>query len=263
MEWTWTWLMAPGAWVSPLALAGVVVAAYGIGMNERVRASVIGFRAAPGTWSIRQRILAGHIAAAAVIIPLLAVTWNSKDMTFTGMVAIGVYLLFGWSIPRRPLVQLQRERRQIRRLLPSFLSYLRVSLSGYDTRPNIFKRYIQRNDRRLVAMQRVLIDALFLMDSRRILPFDALLQVARDRGVVELIDIAQVLAHSEQQGADPLPVLEQSGALLEQIQEDEFRQMIERRKMYLLALGAIAVVSILVQILFVLVIGGRVLERFG
>ncbi|MGB9754893.1 hypothetical protein [Roseiflexus castenholzii] len=259
----WTWMMAPGAWVAPLALAGVLVAAYGIGMNERVRTSLIGFRAASGTWSIRQRIMVGHIAAAAIIVPLLGVAWNDRDMTLEGAIALGVYLLLGWSIPRRPVVHLQRERRQIRRLLPSFLSYLRVSLSGYDTRPNIFKRYIQRNDRRLIAMQRVLSDALSLMESRRLLPFEALLQVARDRGVAELIDIAQVLAHSERQGSDPLPVLEQSNALLEQIQDDEFRQMIERRKLYLLALGAIAVVAILVQILFVLVIGGRVLERFG
>jgi hypothetical protein len=38
--------------------------------------------------------------------------------------------------------------------------------------------------------------------------------------------------------------------------------MIERRKLYLLALAALAVVSVLVQIIFVIVMGSGVMERF-
>lgn len=258
------WLAAPGGWLAPISAMGACLALAGALLLDHVQSTIAGFRRTQGSWSIQLRMIAGHLAGVPIAIVLLVIATQQPDATARALfaaLALLAYLFLGLVLPRRPIVQAQQERRRIRLLLPSFISFLRTALYGPESRPVILQRYALRDDARLKPMQDVVADALDLVTSRGRLPFEALLEVARDRGVPELIDVALVLRQAESQGSDPRPVLEQSETLIAQILYDEFRKMIERRKLYLLALGALSVVGILIQILFVIVVGGGVLER--
>lgn len=259
------WLISPGGWTAPLSVMGAIIALIGAMMLDQVRSAVAGFQRAPSAWSVNRRIIAGHIAAAPLSALALAAAMQAQESSaraLWGAVALLLYLALGWTLPRRELVRAQQKRKRIRSLIPSFISFLRTALIGPDSRPMILRRYAQRDDRRLQPMQEVALAALSLVETRNRLPFEALLEVARDVGVPELVDVALVLAQAEKQGSNPIPVLEQIETLITQILQDEFRQVIEKRKLYLLALGALSVVGILIQILFVIVVGGGVLERF-
>lgn len=258
------WLATPGAWVAPFMAVGALLIGAGAMMQERVRSSIAGFRRAPGVWTIRQRIIAGHIAgvpAAGIAIAAAMQTTGMMSNLLWGVAALA-YLTLAWVIPRRPAVQAQQTRKKIRALLPAFLTFLRTQLYGVKSRPEILMLYVERDDPRLRPMQDTVSAALDLVRNRNVLPFEALRTVAFDTGVDEFIDVAQLLAQAERSGSDVRHVLEQSASLIAQVLESEFRQMIERRKLYLLALGALSVVGILIQILFVIVVGGGVLERF-
>jgi hypothetical protein len=176
--------------------------------------------------------------------------------------ALGIYLYVGIVIPRKPVTNRQREQKRLRQLTPSFVAYVRVALAGYDAPPVLLERYLMRPDDRYASMQRVVADALNLVHDRGILPFDALRRIARDRGCQELIDVTEALAQAEAEGSDPQAALLAQETTLNQVLHDEFRRTIERRKLYLLALAALAVVSVLVQIIFVIVMGSGVMERF-
>jgi len=259
----WSWVGVPGAWVTPFILAGAVIALFGLSLIESVRSLTAGFRRQQSTWTISTRILVGHLVSlpvAVVTIVLARFADAPLELLFYASALLS-YLAIAWVIPRRPLVQEQQERKHIRLLLPSFISYLRASLSGYEPRQTTLLRYATRQDTRLAPMQRVVMDALDLMQAG-MLPFAALEKVARDRGVRELVDVAILLRQSELKGTDPLPVLTDIQATLDQILYDAFREMIERRKLWLLLVSAMAVVGVLVQILFVVVVGSGALSRF-
>jgi len=263
MDIVWAWVGVPGLWTAPFVFLGAAIVAFGVHQLDVVRSLTLGFQARRSSWSITTRILIGHI----VSIPVAGATLILSRFTEPPLLylcyatALLSYLAIAWVIPRRPLVQEQQERKQIRLLLPSFISYLRASLSGYEPRQVTLKRYASRQDARLAPMQRVVWDALDLMQSG-LLPFAALEKVARDRGVSELIDVAILLRQSEVKGTDPIPVLNDIQVTLDQILYDAFREMIERRKIWLLLVSAMAVVSVLVQILFVVVVGSGALSRF-
>lgn len=259
------WLVAPGGWLAPFMVAGALLIGLGAMMQERVRSSIAGFRRAPGAWTIRQRIIAGHVAG----VPLAAIaayaaqtTPESMQRTMFWGLALLLYLACAWVLPRRPLVREQQVRKKIRALLPSFLSFLLTQLYGVKSRPEILLLYVNRADARLEPMQEAVRSALHLVHERNALPFEALHTVAVETQIPEFIDVTQLLAQAERTGSDVRHVLDQSATLIAQVLDSEFRQMIERRKLYLLAFGAFSVVGILVQILFVIVIGGGVLDRF-
>ena len=109
-------------------------------------------------------------------------------------------------------------------------------------------------------MQMVVQESLHLVASERKRPFEALALIAIARGSQELRDVAESLAQAEQQGADVRPVLEQQEKTLMLLLEDDFKRMLERRKIYIMGLAAIGlVVGVLANLLYVMIIGSGVL----
>lgn len=258
--------VAPGIWTAFASIAGVLIAVIGVTQLEHARALASGLRTLPSRWGMTGRFVLGHLAAlplaSALILLIASAGIDGMPRLLLATVAFAIYLYVGVIIPRKPVTARQQEQRRLRRLTPSFVAYVRVALAGYDPPPAILERYLMRPDDKYAPMQRVVADALRLVRDHGVLPFDALRRVARDRGCSELIDVAEALAQAEAEGSDPQTALLAQETTLNQVLHDEFRQMIERRKLYLLALAALAVVSVLVQIIFVIVMGSNVMGRF-
>ena len=259
-------LIQPGAWAVALCLSGVFLALAGLMQLERAQSLAAGMRMLPTRWGMTGRYVLGHLAALplAAIPALLIVSAGVDGMPRLLLVsaALGAYLAIGIVLPRKPITMARQERQRLRRLTPSFVAYVRVALAGYDPPPVLLERYLVRNHPRRAPMQLAVSDALRLMHDRGVLPFEALRRVARERGCAEFIDVAEALAQAESEGSDPQLALQTQEVTLHQVLHDEFRQMIERRKLYLLALAALAVVSVLIQIMFVIVVGGGALSYF-
>ncbi|GIW00373.1 hypothetical protein [Roseiflexus sp.] len=258
--------IAPGVWTVFASIAGVLIAIIGVAQIEQARALANGLRTLPSRWGMTGRFVLGHLAAlplaSALILLLVSTGIEGMPRLLLATVALAIYLYIGVIIPRKPVTARQQEQKRLRRLTPSFVAYVRVALAGYDPPPMLLERYVMRPDDHYAPMQRAVADALRLMRDHGVLPFDALRRVARDRRCAELIDVAEALAQSEAEGSDPQTALLAQETTLNQVLYDEFRQMIERRKLYLLALAALAVVSVLVQIIFVIVMGSNVMGRF-
>ncbi|MGQ9828779.1 MAG: UbiA family prenyltransferase [Roseiflexus sp.] len=258
--------IVPGVWTAFIGVAGVLIAVIGMMQIDHARALASGLRTLPSRWGMTGRFVLGHLAALPLAtVPALLIVSAGVDgmprlLLATG--ALGIYLYVGIVIPRKPVTNRQREQKRLRQLTPSFVAYVRVALAGYDAPPVLLERYLARPDDRYAPMQRVVADALHLVQDRGILPFEALRRVTRDRGCRELIDVTEALAQAEAEGSDPQVALLAQETTLNQVLHDEFRRMIERRKLYLLALAALAVVSVLMQIMFVIVMGSGVMERF-
>ncbi len=259
-------LIQPGAWTVALSVAGLLLAITGMLQLERARILAIGLRTLPSRWGMTGRFILGHLAALplAAVPALLIISAGIDGMPrlLLATAALGIYLYVGVVIPRKPITAAQQERKRLRQLTPSFVSYVRVALAGYDSPPVLLERYLVRPNPRRAMMQGVVADALHLMRDRGVLPFEALRRVARERGCQELIDVTEALAQAEAEGSDPQLVLQAQEATLNQVLHDEFRQMIERRKLYLLALAALAVISVLIQIMYVIVMGSGALRYF-
>jgi hypothetical protein len=260
-------LIQPGAWAVAASLAGLLLAVAGLAQLERARALAAGVRGLPTRWGMAGRYALGHLAAlppAALL--LLATVTGGVDGTprlLLVTLALGCYLYLGVVVPRKPVTLAQQERRKIRALTPGFVSYVRVARAGYDAPPDILARYVKRPDPRRAPMQRAVAEATLLMTHQGLLPFDALRRVARARGCQAFIDIAEALAQAEVEGSDPEAALAAHEATMTQVLQDEFQQLLERRKLYLLAVAAFAmVVGILGQLLFVMVVGSGVLGRW-
>lgn len=258
-------LIQPAAWLAALSLAGVLLAIIGLTQLEQARTLAAGMRTLPTRWGMTGRLALGHLAAIplAALPALLIVSTHLTGMPrmLLAGASLALYLYVAIVLPRKPITSAQRERRQLRQLTPSFVSYIRVALAGYDSPPVLLERYLVRPHPRRAMMQQVVAEALGMMRDRGILPFDALRRVAREHGCIELIVVAESLAQAESEGSDPQLALQAQEATLNQILQDEFRQTIERRKLYLLALAALAVVSVLIQIMFVIVVGSGALNR--
>jgi hypothetical protein len=178
--------------------------------------------------------------------------------------ALAIYLYCGIIIPRKPIVQAQKQRRRLRLLTPGFISYVRVALAGYDAPATLLERYAARPAQRIAPMQQLVAEALVLMNERRLRPFEALRQVARVRGCQELTDVCEALAQAEREGSDVQQVLAAHEATLDALLRDEFTRLLKRRTMYLLGLVAISlVVGILGNLLFVMTGGGSALAHIG
>jgi len=260
-------LLTPGAPFAGVALAGVLIAALGLMQLERARLALAGVRSLPTTWGMRGRFVLGQAAAIPLAAVLLLVAaagaeGNSRTMLLVG--ALAIYLYVGVIIPRKPIVQAQKERKKLRLLTPGFVSYVRVALAGYDPPATLLDRYCARPSRRLLPMQQLVAEALTLMNERRLRPFEALRLVARARGCQELTDVAEALAQAEREGSDVQEVLAAHASTLEALLRDEFTRMLKRRTMYLLGLVAVSlVVGILGNLLFVMTAGGSVFANLG
>jgi hypothetical protein len=258
--------IVPGIWTVFASIAGVLIAVIGVTQLEHARALASGLRTLPSRWGMTGRFVLGHLAAlplaSALVLIIISTRIDGMPRLLLATVALAIYLYVGVIIPRRPMTSRQKEQHRLRRLTPSFVAYVRVALAGYDPPPVLLERYLLQPDDQYAPMRRVVADALHLVRDHSMLPFDALRRVARDRGCPELIDVAEALAQAEAEGSDPQTALLAQETTLNQVLYDEFRRMIERRKLYLLALAALAVVSVLVQIIFVIVMGSNMMERF-
>ena len=256
-------LLAPGAPFFAASLAGVLIAVFGLMRMERTRLAIAGMRTLPTRYGMSGRFMLGQAAAVplAVVFVLLALASGAAGATQSLLfaLALGAYLYVGVVVPRKPIVQAQKERRQLRQLTPGFISYVRVSLAGYDSPATLLERYIARPHKRRAPMQQLVAEALHLMRERRLRPFEALRLVARARGCTELTDVAEALAQAESEGSDAQEVLAAHEATLEVILKDEFTRMLKRRTLYLLGLVAVSlVIGILGNLLFVMTGGGSV-----
>jgi hypothetical protein len=261
-------LLTPGAPFAAVAVVGVLIAALGLMQLERARLALAGVRALPTAWGMRGRFVLGQAAAiplaAMPLVLVLSGGAGEGNRNLLLSAGLGLYLYVGVIIPRKPIVQAQKQRRQLRLLTPSFVSYVRVALAGYDPPATLLERYAARPAKRIVQMQQLVAEALILMNERRLRPFEALRMVARARGCVELTDVAEALAQAESEGSDVQQVLAAHEATLEALLRDEFTRMLKRRTMYLLGLVAISlVVGILGNLLFVMTGGGSALAHIG
>ena len=260
-------LLTPGAPYFALSAAGALLAALGVLRHERARLIVLGVRALPGRRGMAARMLLGQAAALALAgALLLAGLAGGAEGLVRALVlatAAALYLYLGVVAPRRPLTRARRERRDLRRLTPALVSYVRVALAGRESPAALLERYIARPRRRLLPMQMLVAEALGLVRERRLRPFDALRIVARARGCRELTDVAEALAQAEAEGSDVRSALEAHEATLEAILRDEFTRTLKRRTLWLLlVVAASMVIGILGNILFVMV-GGSLLYRGG
>src|SRR6266542_4870360 len=255
-------LLNPGAPFAAAAVAGIFIAVLGLLQIERARLALAGMRSLPTKWGMRGRFVLGQGAAIplAAILLLIDVAGGAKGNNRILLVgALATYLYIGVIIPRKPIVQAQKERKRLRLLTPGFVSYVRVALAGYDPPATLMERYCVRPARRLLPMQQLVAEALMLMNQRRLRSFEALRMVARARGCQELTDVAEALAQAEAEGTDVQQVLAAHEATLEAVLKDEFTRMLKRRTMYLLGLVAVSlVVGILGNLLFVMTGGGSV-----
>lgn len=256
-------LITPGAPFFSLSLAGVIIAALGLVLLEHTQSLIKGMRTIPTRWGMRGRILLGHAAAIPLATLLLlvivigGVTGTERSMLLTA--ALGSYLYLGWSLPRRPLVQAEREAMELRMLTPGFLAYIRVAITT-ESPAALLERYVVQPSRRHRTMQHLVHDALDVMRNRRKRPFEALSLVTREHSCRELNDVAEQIAQAESEGVDVQGVLEAQQSTLEAILHDEFRRMVQRRTLYLLGMVAVSVVfGILGNLLFVVTGGGSLL----
>lgn len=251
-------LILPGAPYFALAVALASLAAIAVLRLEQARLALVGVRSLPTRWGMHRRFLVGQAAALPIVAVLLLLAVAAGTAGYARLLmfvsALASYLYIGVVLPRKPVVEAQKERRKLRQLTPGFVAFVRVSLAGYDPPAVVLERYITRPDARRAVMQAVVTEALDLMRAQRTRPFAALKVVARARGCQELTDVAESLAQAESEGSDPqAALLAQETTLLAMI-EDEFKRMLKRRTMYLLVMVAVSVViGILVNLLWVMV----------
>lgn len=261
-------LTVPGAPYALLSVAGVLLAALGLMQFERARLAWAGFRSLPTRRGMTGRFILGQTAALplAGVLLLLAIAGGAQGTQRTLLLvgALAVELYIGVIIPRRPLVQAQKERRRLRMLTPSFVSYIKTALAGYEAPLSILERYQTTPVKPLLLMQQLVAEALTLMNDQRMTPFAALQQVARGRGCQELTDVCEALAQSEREGSDAQEILTAHEETLIAIIKDEFSRLLKRRTMYLLGASALSLVGgILGNLLWVMTAGGGIFANLG
>lgn len=258
-------LLVPGMPFFLLALAGTLLAALGLTSLPRRPLALTG---AGMPWRSASRFVLGQVAGvvAALLLVLSAVISNAAGTTLLLVLALALasYLGLGVVLPRRPLVQREREAAQLRRLTPGFIAFVRVALGSFEAPIAVMRRYVERPHAAWAPMQALVGEALQISLDRRMRPFAALAAAARERGCRELNDVAEALAQAEAEGGPIETVLAAQQHTLELILQGEFRRMLRRRTLYLLVLVAISlVVGILINLLFVMTGGGAVFSAFG
>lgn len=262
--------MASGAgtaWLSPLPalFAGVLLIV--VGFWEMNQATAFGqILRNPKQWSamdVRTRMIVGN----SVGIPCgLLILWLAHGTSWQWMmwgIALVVMVGLGWSVPRRPIQMRVELRKALARLTPSLISHLRIGLSTGDPPLALLRSYLAIPDHRLRPMQQVVEEALMIVNQQRVLPFAALATVAEAYGCEPLIDVTSLLRQSEQEGSSPLDALNRLQEAVDRMLYENFRLMLERRKMYLLGVSAVAVLAVVGQILFVAIMGSGALDFVG
>lgn len=235
-----------------------------LGLME-LKPQVAGIVPTPSTWDLRQRFTIGLTASALIdaIILLLAfangVTGTARILVLT--LAFAVLLYCGFVVPRKPLVAANKRRRALRTLLPSLINFTRVALSGRATALEIMQRYAQRTDDQTKPMRELLLAALSIMDQEHLRPFAALAHQARATGCRELIDLCDSLAQAESDGSPIEQILVQQQATLEAILHDEFKRLVTRRTLMLVAASALSVLfGVFLNILWIMA-GSALLQQ--
>jgi hypothetical protein len=247
-------LLNPGFPAYLISIAGMLLAVAGM---RSLMPQTVGLLPTPSGWPMRTRLLVGQLAGVVIIALLLVVlvhTSSTLQMVLVGSMALAGYMYFGFVLPRKPLVQAEKRRHQLRLLTPGFISYVRIALAGYESPAQLLERYTARIDKRTTLMREVTSAALEVMQRQRQRPFAALRDQARITGCRELIDLSEALAQAEAEGAPIDKVLQQHEQILLAILDDEFKRMLKRRTMYLLLMVAISVVvGVLGNLLYVMV----------
>lgn len=251
-------LASPATPYLAASLACALLAAIGLVLVMRGRPAPIG----PGL-AAAPPLLIGQVAGVALAgMLLLAVLVGGPQgmprlLLLAG--ALAAYLGLGVALPRRPLVERQREATRLRRLTPGFIAFVRVALGSFEAPIAVLRRYTARPAPRLAPMQLLVAEALQRSQDQRLRPFGALAAVARERDCRELIDLAEALAQAEAEGGPIESVLAAQQETLELILQSEFKRMLRRRTIYLLLMVAVSlVVGILLNLLFVMTGGGSV-----
>lgn len=257
-------LLNPGAPFYLVALACFLIAAVSL---QRLVPTSAGLRPVPTAFDQRQRFLLGQLAggvlATLLLVPALMGGATGTTFQLALALALAAWLYLGLVLPRKPQVAADKRRVAVRRLLPGFVSYVRVALAGYDAPVVTLERYSTRTDARSAPLREVTTAALRVMEAERLRPFAALAQQARVTGCRELIDVADLLAQAEREGSSAEHGLAQQELTLAAILEDEFKAMLKRRTLYLLLLVAIAVVVGILGNLLWTMVGSALLTRGG
>ncbi|MCS6881154.1 MAG: hypothetical protein RMK84_03400 [Oscillochloridaceae bacterium] len=259
-------LIVPGAPCWLLSMAGALLALLGLTLRHDALAPAAALVRA--RWlDTTGRLVAGQIAGgAAATLLLLAAASGARGAMHALLLcgALGAYLGLGWLLPRWPERRRQREAAALRRLTPGFVAFVRVALGSFEAPIEIMRRYVARPYPRLAPMQALVSEALQRSADLRLRPFAALAHVARERGCRELLDVARALAQAEAEGGSVEEVLAAHQATLTLILQGEFKRAIRRRTLYLLLMVAISlVVGILINLLFVMTVGGSLFTRLG
>lgn len=248
--------------VVPALLGSVMIV--GAGLWELAQATPVGVTLQPRqwwqAWSPRRRLVLGNLMALPIVTVLLLLGRETAWQWIAWLVGLAIYLLLGWSIPRRPEQQRRELERRLKQLTPSLINHLWIGLSTGEPPVAVLQSYLARPDRKLAPMHAVIRDALTIMELDRILPFAALHQATRVYGCPVLTDTATILMQAEHEGSSPLAALTRLRESVERMVYEEFRTMVERRKLMLLGVTGIAVLAVVGQILFVAVVGGGVLD---
>jgi archaellum biogenesis protein FlaJ (TadC family) len=256
-----TFLAAPGAAYFIAAFGCAMMAMLGLMMRERRQVAAAGIRLMPTGGDISRRYMVGNLAGiplAAILLVVVTVgNIQGQPRLLLLFGALAIYLYLAVVLPRKPLVQLQKEAAELRAITPGFISFIRVALSSFESPMDALRRYIARPLPHLALMQGLVEEAIQLCMEQRHRPFAALSIVARQRACRELTDMADALAQAEAEGGSIESVLAAQQATLELILQSEFKRMLRRRTMYLLLMVAVSlVIGILLNLLWVMTGGG-------
>lgn len=208
--------------------------------------------------SIGTRMVLGHLLWFPVGIICLFFAQAPSTIWIGWGLGLASYLGLGWAIPRQPLVAYQRRRREILRLLPSLLNHIRIGVASSEPRMQILEGYVRIPDRRLAPMQAFVADAIQLVEHDRRLPFEAIAIAAQPYQIPSLTSATALLAQSEREGTDPIDALHRLFEMVERDLMALFREEVERKKLLLVGITALSVVSIVIQILYVAVAGSDI-----
>ncbi|GIV90951.1 MAG: hypothetical protein KatS3mg055_3469 [Chloroflexus sp.] len=231
------------------ALWGTLLAALGIVLRRRPLLAV--------SLAERQRFIVGQ--AGGITLALLCAGAALSGGTLWLGLALAAYLGLGLVWPRQPRRARERMERELRRLTPGLIGFIRVALGSFEAPSMLLRRYCMQAAPRQAPMREVVVAALALSEEQRMRPFSALAEVARRSHCRELIDATAALAQAEAEGTPVEMVLAAQQQTLETLLQGEFRRLIRRRTVYLLLLTALSLVfGILLNLLFVMVVGSEV-----
>src|SRR5262245_6039639 len=110
-------LISPGVPFFVFSLMGVLLAAGGLMQMERARLALAGVRSLPARKGMAGRYMLGQFAAfpLAGTLILTAVISGVEGQSYTLLMAgaLAIYMYVGVVIPRKPMVQAEKERRRL------------------------------------------------------------------------------------------------------------------------------------------------------